>query len=299
MRITNRMISDNSLNDLQRVLGDVMAVQEQLSSGKRVNRPSDDPFATHRAISSRGAVMVLEQFSRNVSEIRGWVSTTDYALSNVVDALREVRTLAIQAANGYLTGTDRENIALRIDEFRDTIMQLSRQQFSGRYVFSGTRTGEAPFEWAGSDVVYNGNAESIKVNIGPGAELAVNVTGEEAFMNIGATGTNVFKLLYDLAQAVRAGDIEAVGGDLLQAVDDAMDRVVEKLGVVGSATNRLERMENLISQLIEREKTLLSEAEDVDIAEAAMNLNLKESAYQASLAACARVILPSLLDYLG
>ncbi len=86
---------------------------------------------------------------------------------------------------------------------------------------------------------------------------------------------------------------------MLQAVDDAMDRVVEKLGVVGSATNRLERMENLISQLIEREKTLLSEAEDVDIAEAAMNLNLKESAYQASLAACARVILPSLLDYLG
>ncbi len=299
MRITNRMISENTLKDLQRVLGEVLAVQEQLSTGKRVNRPSDDPFAAHRAISSRGAVLVLEQYARNVSEIKGWVTTTDYALSNITEALREVRTLAIQAANGYLTGTDRENIALRIDEFRDTIMQLSRQQYAGRYVFSGTRTGEEPFTWTGTDVAYNGNAEHIRVNIGPGADLAVNVTGEETFMNIGASGTNVFKLLYDLAQAVRAGDHQAVGGELLGAIDDAMDRVVEKQGVTGSAANRLERMESLISQLTEREMSLLSEAEDVDLAEAVMNMNLKQSAYQASLAACARVILPSLLDYMG
>ncbi|MEJ5187524.1 MAG: flagellin, partial [Candidatus Geothermincolales bacterium] len=205
----------------------------------------------------------------------------------------------IQAANGYLTATDRENIALRVDEFRDTIMQLSKQQYAGRYVFSGTQTGEAPFEWTGTSAVYNGNSEHIRINIGPGSDLVVNVTGEEAFTGIGATGTDVFTLLYDLAQAIRAGDHEAVGGALLGAIDDAMDKVVEKQGVVGSAANRLERMESLISQLTEREKSLLSEAEDVDLAEAAMNLNLKESAYQASLAACARVILPSLLDYLG
>jgi len=299
MRITNRMISENSLNDLQRALGDVLAVQEQLSTGKRVNRPSDDPFATHRAISSRGAVLVLEQFARNVSEMKGWVSTTDYALSSITEALREVRTLAIQAANGYLTGTDRENIALRVDEFRETIMQLSRQQYAGRHVFSGTRTSEEPFEWTGAGTVYHGNSEQIRVNIGPGADLAVNVTGDEVFMNIGAAGTDVFSLLYDLAQAIRSGDHAAVGGALLGAVDDAMDRVVEKQGVVGSAANRLERMESLISLLAEKERSLLSEAEDVDLAEAAMSMNLKQSAYQASLAACARAILPSLLDYLG
>lgn len=299
MRITNRMVTENSLADLQRVLGDVLAVQEQLSSGKRVNRPSDDPFATHRAVSSRGAVMVLEQYAKNVSEVKGWVSTADYALSNVTDALREVRTLAVQAANGYLTATDRENIALRVDEFRDTVMQLSKQQYAGRYVFSGTLTGEAPFEWTGTGAIYNGNSEHIRINIGPGSDLVVNVTGEEAFTGIGPTGTDVFTLLYDLAQAIRAGDHEAVGGALLGAIDDAMDKVVEKQGVVGSAANRLERMESLLSQLTEREKSLLSEAEDVDLAEAAMNLNLKESAYRASLAACARVILPSLLDYLG
>lgn len=299
MRITNRMITESSLNDLQKVLENLLKVQEQLSSGKRINRPSDDPFSTHRVISSRGTVLVLEQYAKNISEIKGWVSTTDYALTHVTEALREVRTLAIQAANGYLTDTDRENIALRIDEFREMILQLSSQQYSGRYIFSGTRTGEQPFTWTGTDVTYNGNDAHIRINIGPGAELTVNLTGEEVFMNVGPLGTNVFKLLYDLAQAVREGDVEEVGGSLLRQLDQAMDQVVEKLGVAGSVTDRLEKMESVISELIVREKELLSREEDVDLAEAVMNLNFKESAYQASLAACARVILPSLLDYLG
>jgi flagellar hook-associated protein 3 FlgL len=293
------MITETSLADLQRVLGKLMEVQEQLSSGKRINRPSDDPFSTHRAVSSRGALLVLEQFEKNINEIKGWVSTTDYALTHVTEALREVRTLAVQAANGYLEDTDRESIALRIDEYREMIFQLSQQQYSGRYIFSGTRTGEQPFTWTGSDVVYNGNDAHMKVNIGPGADLTFNLTGEEVFMNLGVEGTNLFKLLYDLAQAVRAGEHEEVGGSYLAAIDDAMDRVVEKLGVVGSSTNRLEKMEAVLSELIVRERSLLSEVEDVDLAEAVMNLNLRENAYQASLAACARVILPSILDYLG
>jgi len=106
-------------------------------------------------------------------------------------------------------------------------------------------------------------------------------------------------LLYSLAQAVRAGETTEVGGALLGRLDDAMDRVTEKLGIAGAAYDRLENMDSVLSEVIERERGLLSEAEDVDLAEAVMELSMQQTAYQASLAASARVILPTLLDYLG
>lgn len=298
MRITDKMIADGAGNDLQRALARLLGVQEKLSSGKRVNRPSDDPFATHRAISSRGSILVLEQFRRNISEIKGWVSATDQTLMRVNDLLRDARTLAIQAANGYLTASDRENIALRIDEMREGLLQASQEKFAGRYIFSGTRTGDKPFTWTGSEVEYNGNDTHMTVNLGPGAELTFNLTGDEVFVDV-ASGESVFGLLYSLAQAVRAGETTEVGGALLGRLDDVMDRVTEKLGIVGAAYDRLENMDSVLSEVIERERGLLSEAEDVDLAEAVMDLSMQQTAYQASLAASAKVILPTLLDYLG
>ena len=155
MRITNRMISDNACDSLQKALSSLVVIQEQLSSGKKINRPSDDPFATHRAINTRGAVMILEQYSKNLTQVKGWVSTTDYALGGVSEALQEARALAIQAANGYLSPNDRECIALRIDELRESVMQLIGQQYAGRFIFSGTKTDTPPFSWTGDDAVYN------------------------------------------------------------------------------------------------------------------------------------------------
>jgi len=298
MRVTNRMANQMVLADLQRSLENLMRAQEKLSTGRRVNRPSDDPTAAHRAVSSRAQLVVLEQFSRNIGEVKAWVATTEYALRAASDSLIEVRTLAIQAANGTLSGSDRENIAQRIDEFNEHIFQLTHERHSGRYVFSGTRTGEAPFERSGDDVVYLGNAAHMRVNIGEGSPLAFNLTGEEVFLGVGSGGRSLFKLLSDLSAAIRAGDTRQVGGELLAELDAALDRVTEKLGTVGAVTNRLERMEEVISGLVVKHKELLSLAEDADLAEAAMDFQFKQTAYQASLAACAKAIMPTLMDYL-
>ncbi len=298
MRITNRLIVETSLNDLQKILRKLLGVQEKLSSGKRVNRPSDDPFSTHKAISSRGAVVVLEQFSRNIEEIRGWVSATDSTLSTVTEALREVRTLAIQAANSTLSPSDRENIALRIDEYKEMVFQLSGERYNGRYLFSGTRTMERPFTWNGEEVVYGGNDAHMKVNIGSGTEISFNLTGREVFMGEEAGEGSVFGLLNRLARAVREGDLQEVSGLLLQQLDRAAERVTEKQGIIGSTEDRLERMKEFLAGLVERERGQLSEEEEIDLAEAVMDLQLNNTAYQSSLASCARVILPSLLDYL-
>lgn len=298
MRITNRMAHEMVLADLQRSLGSMMKSQEKLSTAKRVNRPSDDPTAAHRAISSRAQLMVLDQFNRNIGEVKAWVNTTEYALRSVSDALIEVRTLAIQAANDTLSPSDRENIAQRIDEFNELIFKLTHERYSGRYVFSGTRTDDPPFVRDGDDVIYQGNSAHIRVNIGEGAPVAFNLTGDEVFMGIGDQGRSLFKLLSDLAAAIRQGDARRVGGELLGEIDEALARVAEKLGVVGAVAQRLEKMEEVISGLMVKHKELLSLAEDADLAEAVMDFQFKQTAYQASLAACARAIMPTILDYL-
>lgn len=297
MRITNKMASDRALSDLYRTMGRLMEAEEQLSSMKRVNRPSDDPFSTHEAISARGQVLLLTQYSKNITNVSGWVGATDTALSSVTDALQSVRTLAVSAANSYLDSTDRESIALQIDQQAESILQLSNQTFSGRYIFSGTRTSTEPFSLTAGGVSYNGNSSRMTRNIGPDATVDMNVTGDEVFMGLSG-GNDVFKLLSDLSAAVRAGSVSEVGGGLLAGIDEAIDRVLEKSGLVGATTNRLEKMEAMVSMLKERQIGLLSEAEDVDIAEAVMKLSVNQTAYQATLAATAKVILPSLIDYL-
>lgn len=298
MRVTNRMANQMVLADLQRSLENLMRAQEKLSTGKRVNRPSDDPTAAHRAISSRAQLAVLDQFTRNIGEVKAWVATTEYALRAVSDSLIEVRTLAVQAANGTLSDSDRENIAQRVEEFNEHIFMLTQERYFGRYVFSGTRTGEVPFVRSGDDVAYQGNAAHMKVNIGEGTPLVFNLTGEEVFLDLGSGGHSLFKLLSDLAAAIRSGDIRQVGGGLLADLDAALDRVTEKLGTVGAVYNRLEKMEEVISGLVVKHKELLSLAEDADLAEAAMDFQFKQTAYQASLAACAKAIMPTLMDYL-
>lgn len=297
MRITNQMTRDTVLNDLYRSMAALMKAQEQLSSAKRVNRPSDDPFATQKAISARSNIMLLSQYKSNISELSTWVSTSERSLYEVDRTLQDVRNLVVQASTGTLTTDDRNIIADRVDEYRETIFQFTRETVGGRYLFSGSLTDTEPFTWTGADVVYNGNADAMVRNIGPGASVRINVTGEEAFMNVGFPPESTFKMLNDLANAIRGGDVAEIGS-YLERVDDAMSRVLDKVGELGATADRLEKMDSVLDGFIQGHRAQLSDAEDLDLAEGVMNFQLKDNAYQATLAACARIIMPSLIDYL-
>lgn len=298
MRITNKMTQDAVLNDLYRSMARLMKAQGQLSSMKRVNKPSDDPFATQKAINSRSQLMLLTQYKANITEIGTWCSATEQSLSGINECLQEVRNLVVTAATGAVDDAQRGVIATRIDEARESILQYGNTQTAGRYLFSGTMTATEPFAWTGVDLVYNGNADRMTRNIGPGASVQVNVTGDEVFMGIGAPpGTNIVKLLTDVADAVRAGNVQATSG-YLGGVDDALERVLAKMGEVGATASRLDKMTVVLDGFIMSRRIELSEAEDMDLAEGVMNVQTRDNAYQAALAACARIITPSLIDYL-
>lgn len=300
MRITSRMSYNNAMYGIENSLSRLYQVQEQLSTGKRVNRPSDDPFAAHQAISSRTRISFLEQYMDNARYTETWANNTDSTLSNVIGTLQDTRVLAVQAINDTLAPAQREAIADQVDQQRAALMQLSAEQVGGSFLFSGTKTSTVPFiddPVNPGEVIYQGNEEAMVRNIAPGSSLSVNLNGIELFTGIGSGAKSVFKILSDMSQALRTGDKSGMH-DALRDIDASLEQISAKRSEVGAKVNRLEKTALMLSSFIIDEVTELSNAEDLDISRGVMELSIRENAYQASLAAASRVIIPSLIDYL-
>jgi flagellar hook-associated protein 3 FlgL len=290
-RITNAMTSRTVLSDIQNVFDQLTATQEKLSSGKQLTKPSDDPFATSRALLYRAGLQANEQFQTNVADGTSWLDTTDTALGQMNDDVERVRELVLQGANGTLSQTQRDAIAAELDQIADSVKTGANTQYAGRYVFAGTATQTPPFTVNGSDA-YNGDGGTISREIGEGVVVPVNVTGD----------TVVSPILAAIRQA--AVDLRAGGNPAnlntsdLQALDQASDTISTTRAVVGARTNRLVSATDRLQQLEQAQTKQLSDTEDADIAQTMIDYSTQSAIYQAALKAGANLIQPSLMDFL-
>src|SRR5581483_4341953 len=151
--------------------------QNELSSGKKLTKPSDDPFGTSRALSDSSDLAANQQYQTNASDINSWLSASDTALSSVNDDLGRVRDLVLQAANGSMSQTDLDSISTELGQLADSIKSDANTQYAGSYIFSGSQTGTQPFTVGGPDT-YNGDSTAITRELGQGVTMQVNVTGD-------------------------------------------------------------------------------------------------------------------------
>lgn len=140
MRVTQSMLSSNMLRNLNSSYGKMSKLQDQINSGKKISRPSDDPVVAVKGMNYRTSLDRVSQFKRNVGEAVNWLDTTDSTLGEVGDALNRVKELVIQAANDSNTADDREKIKAEIDQIREQIRDLGNTQVGGKYMFTGTNT---------------------------------------------------------------------------------------------------------------------------------------------------------------
>ena len=213
-RITNSMTSRSVLSDIENVYAQLTTTQNELSSGKQLTKPSDDPFGASRALTYRADIAANKQYQSNVSEMRAWLSTTDTALSSVNDALGRARDLVLQGANGTLSQTELESIATELDQLADSIKSAGNTQYAGSYIFSGSETGTQPFTVGGADT-YNGNSSAISREIGQSVTMQVNVTGDTVVSPILAA---IRQAQVDLAPGGTPGNL---GTTDLKAIDAA------------------------------------------------------------------------------
>ena len=302
-RVTQRILVDRTLRNLNRLDLSILGLQEQLATGQRVNRPSDDPLATRRAINLRAEIAKNEQFLSNISNMRPSMAATETAMFTTINALQRVRELALQGANGTNGPEQRDAIALEIDQFLEALLIEGNTIADGRFIFSGTNTLTRPFEVTRNvdgeidTVSYLGNALNFQTEIAEGVLVSANVTGDVAFMPTAAGTVDIFDLLITLREDLQANDGNAAEAAITD-IDIALDQVLITQAKIGALQNRLERTDSNFQDINLQLETVLSDNIDADFADVIINLNSQTSAFQAALNASARIIQPTLLDFL-
>jgi flagellar hook-associated protein 3 FlgL len=291
MRVTHNSIARNSLQGLQGNLDRLGKLQEQLSSGKAITRPSDSPTGTVSALRFRSEMRQVEQHARNADDGLGWLGTIDQTLTSSSATLRRVRELTLTGMNTGATSTEaQEALAIEISGLRDTLLGVANTTYLGRPVFGGTTNASTAYAADGS---YTGDTNPVVRTVGANTTIRVDANGPEVF---GTGSDSVFQVLTDIATHLRS-DPSQLGTDLTK-LDAAMKNIQGKVSDVGARYSRVEQARTIAD---DRKLTLtkdLSDVESIDLPKTVMDLQMQEVAYEAALGATARAVQPSLLDFL-
>lgn len=298
MRITQSMMTARVLGDLRSDVAATARTQAQVSSGKKIARPSDDPLGTRDAISRRTELESLAQYRRNAGEAASRLDATDSALQSVSQITQRVRELTVQGGNDSTGANGRAAIAKEIDQLIESAKAAVNVKVGDAYVFSGTASTTPPY--ASPADTFQGNGAAVVRQVGPGVSIDVGVSADFVLGSGGGDGR-----LLDTLRSIKAhllggtpADANALRGTDLAALDANVSTVTDKLAVVGARRNLVDAAD---ARLVEAQGTttqLLSDVEDVDYADALMRLSSQQSAYQAALHAGAQILQPSLMDFL-
>jgi flagellar hook-associated protein 3 FlgL len=287
LRVTQGLISSATLRGLQSSLGRVQDIQAQLSSGKRIAVPSDDPSGTASAMTYRSKQAADQQYLRNIDQVSARLNVSDSTMVSINDRLRSVRELLVQANNGALSAESRSALAAQAGSLKGEIVDLYNTTYLGRPVFGGTVPGQVAVDPTGT---YIGNDQPITTRISSDATIRIDVKGTDVAAD--TVPALLDRIITDL------GSTAPVPGVDLDDLDAASSKVLQSLGDVGARSARIDATKaNVDSQRLDL-TARISENEDVDLPATIMNLQSQQVAYQSALGASAKILQTSLLDYL-
>ena len=329
MRVTNKMLSNNFLRDMRTNLTNLNKIQGQMTSGKQITRPSDDPFKATRIMQMSSDIEANKQYNSNIQNSINWLDTTDTALGQVGDVVARVNELLVSAGGAGYGSEQRQAIKDEINQKIQEVSQILNTSFDGKYIFGGTRGTTKPIDVEtkdldgkpqntkllysninggaldlnnASDVLqYNQINSKILVEVSQGVTMEYNVSASQV-INYG-TGANdnlmdLFKNITDHLDSENVDDIKELTTTDLTGIKAAMTNVLKVRSEVGSKQNRMESAESRNVDANFNMTDILSKTEDIDITEKAMEYATMQTIYMASLQTSAKVIQPSLIDYL-
>jgi flagellar hook-associated protein 3 FlgL len=297
VRFTNDILSRQTLFDLQGITDKLSKTQQQLSSGKRITAPEDDPYGSGRAVSLRNELADVQQYRVNINDASAWAQQTDSSLGNVTDLLQRARELTVQAANGTQNQSSLNAIASEMTQIKASLLAEANSTYNGRYIFSGTATNVAPYP----SNAYAGTTLPVQRLIAPGEVVKVNQDGPSAF-GVQAAGPpatkNVFDVMDDVIGALNAGTMSTLQTTALTELDSSFTTALNARTTVGAISNRLDTQGSRMSAQELSVADLLSKTEDADMAKTLITYSQTQTAYQAALQAGAKIIQPTLMDFL-
>jgi len=296
-RITNQQLLHSSQRNLQASRRQLAQLQEQVSTGKAVSRPSDDPAATASIMRVRSEQRAVAQYATNINDGVAWLSTVDSALSSSEDLLRQARDLTVRGANsGVMTPAAREAIATQLEGVRADLLQQANTTYLGRSVFAGTSDAGVAFDTSDplDPYAFTGVAGAqVSRRINDTESVVVDADGAAAF---GTGSSSLFALIDEIVTDLRAGT--DVSGRITE-LDAHRDNITTQHALIGARYARMEQAQATNLSQSTALETQRAGIEDVDPAKAIIDLRSQELTYQTALAVSARALQPSLLDYLS
>jgi flagellar hook-associated protein 3 FlgL len=269
--------------------------QDQLATGKKITKPSDDPVVAMKGMFYRSGLTEVEQYKRNLSELYLWMENSEAGIEQANNGLQRVRELVIQGKNGALSPSDREAVAREVEQIKADLVQVANTQVSGRYIFHGTDTDNPPVPVDNPPTVAANLSDSslnnYKVEVSPGVSLRANINPAKVF------NQELFNVVQEIQTALDNDQPADLGG-LLNRLDQTMDNLSSERAELGARYNRLEVIDSRLGQQEVMANRVLSDNEDADIERVITDLKTQESVHRAALGVGARILQPTLLDFL-
>ena len=314
VRITNSMMIDNFVINMQKALNKQNKYSNQVSTGRKLVSIGEDPIGVIKTLTAREQIAQYEQFAGNVTSAKAWTDQAESVMRDINTVLEDIYGLVSQAVNGTNGESDRLNYATNISEMTDHIYQLANSAVGGQYIFGGENTLTPPFRRAGTAVSYNSindlaaidpsdanvideSDQHMRYNVGFSLDMDISINGIEL---AGAGEGNLFAQLDHVVSVLKNGDSTAE--ELTAQVDvplDLQSKMLVNIVKMGVKDTKLETLSNRYAIDIINSTEIKSQVEYVSSGEAIMNMKMAESIYKQALAAGARIIMPTLMDFLN
>lgn len=329
MRITNKMMTNRYLMNSNRNLSNLQTINNQLTAGKEINRPSDNPYKVARSMQLTTDINTNKQYNENIKDTINWLDSTDEALSQITNVVQRVRTLMVSAGNAAYGSDERVAIADEVNERIAELSQILNTNFDGKYIFGGAKTASTPTDVVkdangnnkivfvdkkgtelktdGTDDYSNnilnmiGSKLTSEVSQGVNMEYNVNAMDILSFNSSDGTTVNLSDLLSEIVFNLNSADetdSEKLVNENLENIDKVVQNLLKIRAEVGAKQNRMESAKDKNEDENYNMTDILSKTEDIDFTEKIIEYSTAQTIYQAALQVSAQILPNTLLDYL-
>ncbi|WP_054942264.1 flagellar hook-associated protein FlgL [Paenibacillus ihuae] len=303
LRVTSNMMNSQLLLNLNRNARTMNDTQLQLATGRKINKPSDDPVGITYSLRYRAELSSNEQYTKNVDSALSWLDYNDTVLGQAGDVVQRLRELTVQASTGSNPQSALDSINEEVMQLKEQLVDISNSQLNGKYIFNGEKYDTKPYDFAKStdgtyDVskVITTDPGQIQYIVGEGVQLPINMTGNDVFGHT-SNPDNLFSTINSISLALKSGDFTAVSAQLVN-LDSRMETILTARSEIGAKTNRVELMQERLSDLNTNLTDLQAKTEDADYEGLIMQSKIQENIYNASLSVGAKIISTSLVDFI-
>lgn len=294
MRITQQSMFSNFMRDVNKNRTEMSEIQSELSSGREVRLPSQNPVAYQSSRIIKGNIQKDEQFQSNISSGLRQGRLAQDAMDSITDEFIQLKQLVVQGSSDSLGEAERESMADKIGGIRERLVNNLNSQYGDRYLFAGTNSGDQPFDLTGGVVTNNSNNSPPNILAADGVEIDISLTGQEI---TNTTAGDLFDIIENVETALRNNDNDALN-NLLPDVDEAIEHITDLTSKLGDNINRMDFMFEQYESKKITQKSNVSELIDTNYADAFSKLQRNQVAYESAMAAHSKMFKNVLLNYI-